>query len=67
MSNIFLGCSKGIEPSPTGSQPVMLTFTPQATLIGVEVFCSRNYHSFNEFWHGARRIVTACVIIMILL
>lgn len=62
----FLGCSKGIEPSPSESQSEMLTLTPQATLFGSEVFCSRNCHFFNEFWHGARYIVTACVIIMIL-
>ena len=30
----FLGCSKGIEPSPTESQSVMLTVTPRATLNG---------------------------------
>ena len=29
----FWGCSKGVEPSPTESQSVMLTVTPQATLI----------------------------------
>lgn len=66
MSNKFLGCSKGFEPSPTGPQPIMLAITPRATLVGIEMFYPRNCHFFNESRHGAKRTVTACVILMIL-